>query len=111
VDHSARLRQFLLLATTNHLCQNIAVVPFLWIIPLSIYLLSFILCFDHGHLYNRKLTLPLYAAALASIGYLLAHEVFGSLAMRLTVRPNGSDHQWKEDPACRFYARSGSTRC
>jgi hypothetical protein len=72
---------FLLLATTNHLCQNIAVVPFLWIIPLSLYLLSFILCFDHGHWYNRKLMLPLYAVALASAGYLLAHEAPGSLVL------------------------------
>jgi hypothetical protein len=72
---------FLLLAATNHLCQNIAVVPFLWIIPLSLYLLSFILCFDHGHWYHRTLLLPLYAAALASVGYLLVHEVPGSLVL------------------------------
>ena len=72
---------FLLLGTTNHLCQNIAVVPFLWIIPLSLYLLSFILCFDRAHWYRRKLMLPLYAAALAAVGYLLAHEVPGSLVL------------------------------
>jgi hypothetical protein len=72
---------FLLLAATNHLCQNIAVVPFLWIIPLGLYLLSFILCFDHEHWYHRKLMLPLYAAALAFAGYLLIHEVAGSLVL------------------------------
>jgi hypothetical protein len=69
---------FLLLATTNHLCQNIAVVPFLWIVPLSLYLLSFILCFDHQRWYRRKVTLPLYAVALALTGYLLIHEIPGS---------------------------------
>ena len=72
---------FLLLAATNHLCQNIAVVPFLWIIPLSLYLLSFILCFDHERWYRRKLMLPLHAAALASAGYFLIHEVPGSLVL------------------------------
>ena len=72
---------FLLLAATNHLCQNIAVVPFLWIFPLSLYLLSFILCFDRRHWYRRSLMLPLYAAALASVGYLLVHEVPGSLVL------------------------------
>jgi hypothetical protein len=72
---------FLLLATTNHLCQNIAVVPFLWIVPLSLYLLSFILCFDHAHWYRRKLMLPFYAAALAGAGYLLTYEVPGSLIL------------------------------
>ena len=72
---------FLLLATTNHLCQNIAVVPFLWIVPLSLYLLSFILCFDRAHWYRRKLMLPLFAATLAGAGYLLTYEVPGSLIL------------------------------
>ena len=37
----------MLLATTNHVCQNVAVIPFLWVVPLSLYLISFIICFDH----------------------------------------------------------------
>lgn len=41
------------LATTNQLCIDVATVPFLWILPLSLYLLSFILCFDSPHWYNR----------------------------------------------------------
>ena len=36
----------LLLAVSNHITQNIAAVPLLWIVPLAIYLLTFILCFD-----------------------------------------------------------------
>ena len=44
----------LLLATTNHVCQDVAVVPFLWIVPLSLYLLTFILCFDHERWYSRR---------------------------------------------------------
>jgi spermidine synthase len=36
----------ILLATTNHVCQDVAAVPFLWIAPLALYLLSFIVCFD-----------------------------------------------------------------
>lgn len=42
------------LAITNHLCQDIAVVPFMWVIPLSLYLLSFIICFDNERWYVRK---------------------------------------------------------
>jgi hypothetical protein len=45
----------MLLATTNHVCQNIAVVPFLWVVPLTLYLLSFIICFDHQRWYVRGL--------------------------------------------------------
>lgn len=45
----------LLLATTNHVCQDVAVVPFLWVVPLSLYLLTFILCFDHDRWYSRRI--------------------------------------------------------
>src|SRR6185436_10022428 len=50
----------LLLATTNKICQEIAVVPFLWIIPLALYLLTFIICFDSPRWYAR----PPFAVAL-----------------------------------------------
>jgi hypothetical protein len=44
----------MLLATTNHVCQDVAVIPFLWVLPLSLYLLSFIICFDHERWYWRR---------------------------------------------------------
>jgi hypothetical protein len=48
------LASVMLLATTNHVCQDIAVVPFLWVAPLSLYLLTFILCFDGERWYWRR---------------------------------------------------------
>ncbi len=54
----------LLLAVTSHLTQNVAPIPLLWIAPLSLYLLSFILCFESGRFYNRVVFLPLLAASL-----------------------------------------------
>lgn len=56
----AATASMLLLAMTRHLTQDVAPVPFLWIAPLSIYLLSFILCFDAPRYYVR----PLFLAAL-----------------------------------------------
>jgi hypothetical protein len=53
----AAMGSFMLLAVTNHLCQNVASVPFLWVVLLSIYLASFILCFDHPRWYRRNLFL------------------------------------------------------
>lgn len=47
------LASLMLLATTNHVCQNVAPVPLLWVVPLALYLLSFILCFDHPRWYRR----------------------------------------------------------
>ncbi|TWU65147.1 spermidine synthase [Crateriforma conspicua] len=43
-----------LLIVTNHVCQDIAVIPFLWVLPLSLYLLSFIICFDSPRWYRPK---------------------------------------------------------
>jgi hypothetical protein len=43
----------MLLATTNHVCQDVAVIPFLWVVPLALYLLTFIICFDHPRWYLR----------------------------------------------------------
>jgi protein-L-isoaspartate O-methyltransferase len=44
----------MLLATTNHVCQDVAVVPFLWVAPLSLYLVTFIICFDRESWYTRR---------------------------------------------------------
>ena len=48
-----------LLAITNQMCQDVAVVPFLWILPLSAYLLSFIICFESDRWYRPTLFLLL----------------------------------------------------
>ena len=54
----------LLLATTNLLCQEVTSVPLLWVLPLSLYLLSFILCFDNPRWYRRSIFQPLFAVSL-----------------------------------------------
>jgi hypothetical protein len=59
----------LLLAITNKICQDIAVVPFLWVLPLSLYLLSFIISFDSPRWYHRGFWLPLLAALLGMVLY------------------------------------------
>jgi SAM-dependent methyltransferase len=59
----------LLLAVTNHLSQNVAAIPFLWVLPLSLYLLSFILCFEGSGWYRRNPFLQLLAVALGGMAY------------------------------------------
>lgn len=49
------LASTVLLVVTNHVCQDVAVIPFLWVLPLSLYLLSFIICFDSPQWYSPKL--------------------------------------------------------
>jgi len=64
----------LLLSMTRHLTQDIAPVPFLWVLPLSIYLLSFILCFDAPRYYVRKLFLPLLPISFIALDRV--HDVY-----------------------------------
>ncbi len=61
----------LLVSTTNHLTQNVAAVPFLWILPLLAYLLSFIICFESPRWYRRGFFLRLLAVTIASLAYAL----------------------------------------
>ncbi len=54
----------LLLASTNLLCQEVTSVPLLWVLPLFLYLFSFILCFDNPRWYQRSIFHPLFAVSL-----------------------------------------------
>jgi hypothetical protein len=58
------LASVMLLVVTNHVCQDIAVVPFLWVLPLSLYLASFIVCFDSPQWYRPK---PIAAVTLVAL--------------------------------------------
>jgi hypothetical protein len=49
----AAMGSWMLLAITNHITQNIASIPFLWLVPLTLYLLTFILCFESDGWYRR----------------------------------------------------------
>ncbi len=70
------LGSILLLAISNHLTQNISSIPLLWVVPLAIYLLTFILTFDSsdkvGGWYQRTLSIPLLAVALIAMAWALA---------------------------------------
>jgi SAM-dependent methyltransferase len=61
----------MLLAITNHMTQNVAAIPFLWIVPLSIYLLSFILCFESHRWYPRNVLVPIFAAGLGLLAWFI----------------------------------------
>jgi hypothetical protein len=59
---------------TNHLTQNIAAIPFLWVLPLGLYLLSFILCFGPKSWQWEKAFLPLVALAIAAMASALSSK-------------------------------------
>jgi hypothetical protein len=60
----------LLIAVTNKLCLDVAVFPLLWVLPLAVYLASFIICFAGPRFYPR---LPfLLALGCAMVGFVWA---------------------------------------
>lgn len=61
----------MLLATTNQVCQDVASVPFLWVMPLTLYLLTFILCFDSDKWYSRKWFAIASAVSVAGVCVML----------------------------------------
>ncbi len=59
-------------AITSHLTVNIAAIPLLWILPLAVYLLTFILAFEFPAFYRRGIVVRLLVLMLASLGYALS---------------------------------------
>lgn len=72
------LGSILLLAVSNHLTQNISSIPLLWVVPLVLYLITFILCFDAKEgtwsWYQPKLFVPLLAIAVIAMSWTLADK-------------------------------------
>jgi SAM-dependent methyltransferase/MFS family permease len=61
----------MLLAVTNHLTQNVASVPLLWLVPLTLYLTTFIIAFEGKGWYQPRFLWPLVLVALAAMAWLL----------------------------------------
>ena len=66
----------ILLATTNHLTEDVAPVPLLWVLPLALYLLTFTMAFSRRSLYSRWLVARLVAVLLGSLGYAIYDPSF-----------------------------------
>ena len=77
------LASILLLATTNQVCQEVAVVPFLWVVPLSLYLLSFIICFDNERWYCRRVYVPLMVVLVPLCAAMLLNRGDQSMKMQI----------------------------
>jgi hypothetical protein len=64
----------LLVSVTNHMSQNVAPIPLLWVLPLALYLLTFICAFESDRIYQRWLFIPWLAPALAGMAYMIYAE-------------------------------------
>jgi hypothetical protein len=112
----------LLLAVTNTICQEVAVVPFLWVLPLSVYLVTLVLCFARGRRYRRGVFVPAMFVAAAGVclvllqpqAFSIAGEVFVYLAALFVLcmalhgelagmRPEGRGGDEEDVPVTSFY--------
>lgn len=65
---------FMLLAVTNHITHDVASVPFLWILPLTLYLVTFILCFEGRGWYRRRYFLGPLMVVIGAMAWALQTE-------------------------------------
>ena len=79
----AAVPSVLWLAVGNQLSQDVAAVPFLWIMPLALYLLTFVLCFDSDRWYRPRLFRWILPLAWAGIVAVVSQR--GYLEIRTTV--------------------------
>lgn len=63
-----------LLAITNQMSQDVAVIPFLWVVPLSLYLITFIICFERDSWYQRKIWIPFLVISMGMLVYLMGRD-------------------------------------
>jgi hypothetical protein len=102
----------MLLAVTNHITQNISSVPFLWVVPLALYLVTFILAFDHPRWYARPAFMvamfalvPAMAFYVPSLNLGVAAPVYLAGLFVACMFCHGELARLKPDPAhlTRFY--------
>ena len=108
----AAMGSVMLLAVTNHVTQNISSVPFLWLLPLALYLLTFILVFDHPRWYLRRTSIaalgalvPAMAWAIPSLDLGLAVPLYFAGLFVACLFCHGELARLRPDPAhlTRFY--------
>jgi hypothetical protein len=74
----------MLLAVTNHITHDVASVPFLWILPLTLYLLTFILCFEGRGWYQRRVLIGPLLAVVCAMAWAM-HEERGIMDLKEAV--------------------------
>jgi hypothetical protein len=63
-----------LLAATNQMSQDVAVIPLLWVLPLSLYLVSFIVAFGRPDWYHRGFWVPVMVLSIIGVVYLFHQD-------------------------------------
>jgi hypothetical protein len=81
----AAVASILLLGITNQICREMLAIPFLWVLPLGLYLLSFIICFEGPAWYPRRLVTLALVPTLGLVAYALHHHGIWSLPVQIGI--------------------------
>jgi spermidine synthase len=81
----AAVASALLVAITTHLTQNVAPIPLLWVVPLALYLLTFILAFEGDRLYRRGIFVPILLPLLVVMAFLSIQSNVGTVPIALVL--------------------------
>ena len=65
----------MMLAVTNEITQEVAVIPFLWVIPLAIYLVSFVLAFSSKRWYHRGIYTILFLIGTGGLLFVILNPL------------------------------------
>lgn len=84
----AAIASLMLLAATSQITQEVAAIPFLWVLPLTAYILSFILTFSGERWYDRRVFLPLLFVVTMAYFYVILNpqlSILFSIAVHLAL--------------------------
>jgi len=73
------------MAVTNKICQDVAPVPFLWLLPLCLYLASWAICFDRPQWYVRQWCLPAMLIAVMGVCAVLILRAYLAVQVQIGV--------------------------
>jgi spermidine synthase len=67
----------LMLSITTKISTDLGSFPLIWVVPLSLYILSFVITFTNRPLFSNALSRPLAAGAIAVMAVLMSHQASG----------------------------------
>ena len=75
----------MLLSTSNALIREVAPVPMLWVLPLAVYLCTFILTFDKAEWYSRSACFSLLFLSMVALLVMFEAEDDWSLSVQISI--------------------------
>ena len=79
------LASVVLIATTNQLSQDVSAGPFVWVLPLAIYLLTFIIAFEREALYKRTFNALLLLGSVGGVAHIIYEGPHVTLPVQMAV--------------------------